>query len=280
VRVRAASVNGFDLAVVGGYLVDMLEHRFPLVLGKDFAGVVEAVGADVEDYVVGERVFGVVTKPHLGDGSFAELVNVPVAVGLARLPDGIDFTTGAGLGLAGVAALQAVETAGVQPGQTVLVAGATGGVGSIAVQLAKRAGATVIATAATAAEQELVRSLGADHTVDHTGDLVDAVRATTTNGVDVVLHFAGDAAQLLRVVTDGHLVSTLLGSPEQLPSETVTVHAVYASPDAETLGRLAQLHQDGGLSVVISDSYPLERAGEAFDRFASGTLGKVGIATT
>src|SRR3954449_1528389 len=86
VRVRAASVNGFDLSVASGRLKGMMEHRFPVVLGKDFAGTVDAVGPGVTDYQVGDRVFGVVTKPFLGDGSFAEYVTVATGVGLAPLP--------------------------------------------------------------------------------------------------------------------------------------------------------------------------------------------------
>ena len=111
VRVHAASVNGFDLSVANSHLQGMMEHRFPVVLGKDFAGTIDAVGSGVTGYAPGDRVFGVVTKPYLGDGSFGEYVTVPVAVGLARLPDGVDFTTGAALGLAGTAALMAVEGA-------------------------------------------------------------------------------------------------------------------------------------------------------------------------
>jgi NADPH2:quinone reductase len=142
VRVHAASVNGFDTAVANGYLKDLMEHRFPVVLGKDFAGTVDAVGPGVSDYQVGDRVFGVVTKPYLGDGSFAEYVTVATAVGIAKLPESIDFTEGATLGLAGATALASVNAAELQPGQTVLIAGATGGVGNQAIQLAAKAGAT------------------------------------------------------------------------------------------------------------------------------------------
>src|SRR3954449_10814222 len=161
VRVQAASVNGFDLSVASGRVLVMMEHLFPLVLGKDFAGTVDAVGEGVDGYAVGDRVFGVVTKPALGDGSFGEYVTVPVAVGITHLPEQIDFAEGAALGLAGVAAVMAVDGAELQSGQTVLVAGAPGGVGNQAVQLAARAGATVIATASTPEEQALVRELGA-----------------------------------------------------------------------------------------------------------------------
>ena len=154
IRVRAASVNGFDLAVAAGYTKDYMEHRFPLVLGKDFAGEVDAVGAGVGDYALGDRVFGTVTKPYLGDGSFAEHVTVPTAVGIARLPEQVTFTNAAALGLAGAAAHGIIDGLALQPGHTVLVVGATGGVGNQVVQLAAAAGATVIATAHTDAERE------------------------------------------------------------------------------------------------------------------------------
>ena len=130
VRVHAASINGFDLAVAHGYLEGLMEHRFPVVLGKDFAGTIDAVGAGVVGYSVGDRVFGVVTKPFLGDGSLGEFVTVRVGVGLARLPESVSFTEGAALGLAGSATVDAVAAAGLEPGQRVLVSGATGGVGN------------------------------------------------------------------------------------------------------------------------------------------------------
>jgi NADPH:quinone reductase-like Zn-dependent oxidoreductase len=92
-----------------------MEHRSPLVLGKDFAGEVDAIGAGVTDYAVGDRVFGTVTKPYLGDGSFAEYVTVPTAVGLAPLPETVSFTDAAALGLAGAAAHGIIDGAALDP---------------------------------------------------------------------------------------------------------------------------------------------------------------------
>src|SRR5437764_6089916 len=109
VRVQASSVNGFDLSVASGRLHGMMEYRFPVVLGKDFAGTVEAVGPDVSRVSVGDAVFGVLMKPVLGDGTFGEYVTVPEAIGLARLPAGLDVAVAGALGLAGTAALMAVE---------------------------------------------------------------------------------------------------------------------------------------------------------------------------
>jgi NADPH2:quinone reductase len=212
-------------------------------------------------YQVGDRVFGVVTKPFLGDGSFADYVTVPTAVGIAKLPGAIDFTEGATLGLAGAAAVASVDAAQLQPGLTVLIAGATGGVGNQAVQLAAKSGATVIATARTEEEKQLVTGLGATETVDYTGDVAAAVRETHPGGADVVLHFAGDPAALLVAVRNGgKFVSTIAGSPEQLPTEDATVVGIYANPDAATLNRCATNHADGITRISIQRTYRLDEA--------------------
>lgn len=279
VRVHAASVNGFDLSVAKSYLKDMMEHRFPVVLGKDFAGVVDAVGPEAEGYQVGDRVFGVVTKPYLGDGSFAEYVTVPTEIGLAKLPEAIDFTTGAALGLAGAAALQAFEAAEVREGQRVLVAGATGGVGNQTVQLAANTGAHVIATAATDEEKALVQALGAQQAVDHTGDVAAAVKQKHPEGVDVVFHFAGDPASLAGLVRKGgRFVSTMV-QPDQLALEDVEVVGIYTQPDPDKLHRLAEYVATGTTQVRVQDTFTLDEAPKAFETFASGTLGKLVVTT-
>jgi NADPH:quinone reductase len=281
VHVHAASVNGFDLAVAGGYLKDMMEHRFPVVLGKDFAGTVDALGPGVTGYARGDRVFGVVTKTHLGDGSFAEFVTVPVAIGLAKLPESVTFTEGAALGLAGTAALAATDACAPQPGQAVLVVGATGGVGTQVVQLAVKAGAHVIATAHTELERQHVSELGAAELVDYTGDVTAAVLQAHPQGVDAVVHLAGDPAPLLAALRDGgKFISTLIGSPEQLPAQGATVVPVYANPTPDTLDRLADNQAGGHTSVQIQRVYDLHSAPTALADFAGGTLGKLVITTS
>jgi len=275
VRVRAASVNGFDLAVAAGLTKDYMEHRFPLVLGKDFAGEVDALGPDVSGYAVGDRVFGVVTKPYLGDGSFGEYVTVPTTMGIAKLPDSVSFTDGAALGLAGSAAQGIIDGAALQPGQTVLVVGATGGVGTQVVQLAKAAGVRVIATAHTEQERKLVTDLGADETVDHAADLASQVRSIAPDGVDVVAHLAGDIGVVDLVRAGGRFVSTMVMSPDQVPTQSAVVVPVYANPTPEVLEKCAARQASGETKVAVQHVYPLSQVTEAFDRFAQGTLGKV-----
>jgi NADPH:quinone reductase-like Zn-dependent oxidoreductase len=146
VRVRASSVNGFDVSVASGCLKGVIEHRFPVVLGRDFAGTVEAAGPGVQSPRPGDTVFGVVTKRALGDGAFGEYVTAPVT-STVRVPVGLDLAVAGALGLAGTAALAAVDAVAPVPGQAVLISGATGGVGVFAVQLAAASGAYVISTA-------------------------------------------------------------------------------------------------------------------------------------
>ena len=280
VRVRAASVNGFDLAVANGYLKGMMEHRFPVVIGKDFAGTVDAVGVEVTGYAPGDRVFGVVSKAYLGDGSFGEFVTVPVAVGLTRLPELVDFAEGAALGLAGTAALAAVDAAALKAGQTVLIAGATGGVGSQAVQLAAQVGAYVIATAHSDEERRHVTVLGAAEVVDYQHDIAAAVLAAHSHGVDAVLHLAGDPAALLPAVRKGgRFVSTLVMSPQQLPTETATVVPIYTNPTPAVLDHLAENQAQGRARVTIQRVYSPDEAPAALRDFASGKLGKLVIVT-
>jgi NADPH:quinone reductase-like Zn-dependent oxidoreductase len=275
VKVAASSLNGFDTAVVAGYLAGMMEHRYPVVLGRDFAGTVESVGAGVTRFAAGDRVFGVVTKAFLGDGGFGEYVVVGDQLGTAAIPDGLDVATAGVLGLAGTAAVDALDAAAPQSGETVLVSGATGGVGAIAIQYAAAAGARVIATARPGAETDLVRGLGASEVVDHTGDLAAQVRALAPGGVDVVLHLAGDGAALAAVLAEkGRLASTLGLGPDQHPAAV----AIMATPAVATLDRLAADAAAGRITVPVSRSYSLAEVPAAFGDFAGGTLGKLAVA--
>lgn len=276
VRVHAASINGFDLAVSAGGLKGAMEHRFPVVLGKDFAGVVDQLGEGVTEFAVGDRVFGVVTKDYLGDGSFGEYVTVPSAVGVAKLPDSIEFTEAAALGLAGTAAVDAFDSGQIKAGDVVLVAGATGGVGQQILQLAAKEGATMIATASSDAEKELVTRLGASITVDYKQDVAKQLLAVHPEGVDVAFAVAGNPASLIPAVkAGGRLVSTLLGSAADLPAEGIEVTAIYANPSTATLERIARHESDSHTSVTVERVYSLEETPAAFADFAGGTLGKL-----
>ena len=276
VRVAASSINGFDLSVAKGYLKGMMEHRFPVVLGKDYAGTVEAVGAGVAGFEVGDRVFGVLMKPELGDGCFSELIAAPAAFA-AKIPDAVEVETAGALGLAGTAAHDAVEAVAPKQGDTVLVSGATGGVGVIAMQLLKARGATVIATAATDEEIAFVREHGADDVVNYRGDVATAVREKVGD-VDGALHFAGDGTELARLVKPGGRMASTLGfSGDELSRDDVTVAAIMANPGSDTLRSLARAVADGTVRVPITRIYELENLPHALEDFTSGTTGKLAV---
>jgi NADPH:quinone reductase-like Zn-dependent oxidoreductase len=273
VRVTASSLNGFDFGVLGGHLKGVYEYEFPVILGKDFAGRVVELGEGVTEFAVGDRVFGVVMRPTLGQGGFAEYVAVPVGMGVARIPDGMDDETAGALGLAATAASNAVDAVDPKAGETVLVSGATGGVGTVAVQLLAARGARVVGTAGPGAEAEYVRGLGAAEVVDY-ADLKGNVRALAPDGVDAALHLAGDGAAVAGLVRDGgRFATTMHYVPER---EGISAAAVMAMPTRETLEGLAREAVEGRLRVVVS-SYPLEEFGKAFSEFSGGTVGKVGV---
>ena len=277
VRVRASSINGFDLAVANGYLQGVMEHRYPVVLGKDFAGTVEATGPGTDNFTSGDEVFGAVMKPHLGDGGHAEYVTTP-ATFAAKIPAGVNLRTAGALALAGTAAADAVDAIAPGSSETVLVAGATGGVGAIAIQLIKARGATVIATASTDDERAFVTDLGADHTVDHRGDLAAAIEDLQPDGVDAALHLSGDGAAIAALVRSGGRFASTLGlSAKDAGREDITVIAVMANPVTATLERLAAAVAEGALRVPVQRTYPLAEAPQAFGDFAAGTIGKLAI---
>jgi NADPH:quinone reductase-like Zn-dependent oxidoreductase len=278
VRVRSSSLNGFDIALAHGHLKGLMEHRFPVILGRDFAGTVDQVGDAVTGFAVGDDVFGVVLTQPLAAGGFAEYLTVPAEHSIASMPAGLDHATAGALGLAGAAAVGALGAVTPGAGDTVLVSGATGGVGAFAIQLAARAGATVIATAVSNEEQSHVRSLGATYAVDHADDLVAQVRAIAPAGVTAALHLAGDPMVVAGLVAPGGRFASLLGvGPDQLPGRDVVATSVIASPRRDLLADLADEVVAGRLRVPVLRTYALADVPRAFADFAAGTMGKLAV---
>jgi NADPH:quinone reductase-like Zn-dependent oxidoreductase len=277
VKVAASSVNGFDVSTAAGHLQGMMEHRFPLVVGMDFAGTVEALGAEVDGFAVGDAVFGVVRKPYLGAGSMAEYVVVTAGDGVVAVPEGLSLQHAGALGLAGTAAFDAVNAVNLSAGETLLISGATGGVGALAVQIAAARGAKVLATARPGAEAEFVSGLTGSkvHPIDYTGGLEAQVRAIAPDGVDAVLHLAGDPEQLAGLLRPGGRLASTLGAAIQ--RQDVEVRAVMADTNPQTLSDLAARSAAGELTVPVTATYALQDAPEAFAAFKVGALGKLAI---
>ena len=276
VRVRAASINGFDVFVASGMAKDMMEHRLPVVIGKDFAGVVDAVGDGVTRFSPGDEVAGITPFDDvLHRGTFGDYVVVPADGFIGPKPADVDFERAAALGLAGLAALVSVDAIDPSEGDVVLVVGATGGVGAYTVQLAAARGATVIATGLPEDEAWL-RELGAHEVVDYSGDVVSAVRAGHPEGIDALVDVVNrDAAVLSDVaglVKDGGRVATTLSAAdvEGLARRGVAATNVFAQADPAPFGRLLEVAGAGGVTVPVTRTFALGDLDEGLELLGTG----------
>lgn len=278
VRVVASSVNGFDSALARGYFKGMLEHSFPVVLGRDFAGTVDQVGQGVVDLASGDGVFGVVmTFNPLSNGSYADYVVAP-ASSVAVLPPGLDFAQAGLIGLAGSAAVGVLNAVDPAPGESVIVSGATGGVAAFLLQLLAARGVTVFASAASPSEATHVRSLGASDVFDHTAPLGPQLQELAPGGVNAVMHLAGDAMALSEYLVEGGRFASLLGAgPDAFPGRNITASAVVAAPDRTLLERLAGDVAAGRLQIPVMRTYNLADVPRALTDFSAGTLGKLAV---
>jgi NADPH:quinone reductase-like Zn-dependent oxidoreductase len=207
IRVEAAGVNPMDRMIAAGALQATMPGQFPLILGSDLAGTIEALGEGARRFVPGENVFGQLLVAPLGSaGTYAERVAVSEAAPLARVPQGLDPLVAAALPTAGAAALEIVDSLEPLAGKTLLLVGAAGGIGSFATQLAANAGAHVIAVARADAAARL-RAYGAEEVLDYTETpVVDSVRHTYPDGIDVLVDVVSDAdgfAALASLVSPG-----------------------------------------------------------------------------
>jgi NADPH:quinone reductase-like Zn-dependent oxidoreductase len=279
IRVAATSFNPVDAGIRGGFLREAFPVALPHVPGIDVAGTIDAVGTQVTHRRVGDRVIGFL--PMVADGAAAEYVVAPAEL-LADAPSTIPLADAAALPEAGLTAWQALFVhAQLRAGQRLLVNGAGGAVGGYAVQLAKRAGAHVIATASPRST-ERVRSAGADEIIDHTTTrIADAV----SQPVDVFLNLApikpAELSALARLVRTGGVVLSTV--PAALPEETggVRTVAVFVRSDADQLARLVAMVDAGELHVDVAERLPLRELSAVHARAEAGALsGKVVLLAT
>jgi NADPH:quinone reductase-like Zn-dependent oxidoreductase len=297
VEVHAAGVNMLDAKIRNGEFKVFLKFAMPLVLGNDVAGVVTAIGAGVERFRVGDEVYA--RPPADAIGTFAELIAVDETA-VARKPTGLSMVEAASIPLVGLTAWQAlVERAKVQPGERVFIQAGSGGVGTIAIQLAKQLGATV-ATTTSAANAELARDLGADVVIDYRTQDFEAILAD----YDVVLH-SQDAKQLeksLRILKPGGRLISISGPPDpafasevgapwfvrsvlaitsasvrrQARRRGVDYQFLFMRAEGDQLAELASLIDAGAIRPVIDRTFPLAATLEAITHVESGrSRGKV-----
>jgi NADPH:quinone reductase-like Zn-dependent oxidoreductase len=277
VRVHASSVNPVDHSIAAGLLAQMgVQYEYPVILGRDYAGVVEHTGAAVSDYKPGDQVFGFLlhANPTARDGAWAELITVTDELSIAPLPGGINLSIAGAAPLAGITAITAIDALQLSEGDVLLVAGATGGVGSLAVQLAARSGARILAPALPEDEQFL-RELGVSDVLPRDGDIGQLVRDLVPDGVDALLDLINytpgsyDAA----LKPDARVASPT-GAAGEGPGRT----NVMSAPTGENLRRLGALLADGTLRIPVQATYQLAQAPEALASLAGEhTQGKLAI---
>jgi NADPH:quinone reductase-like Zn-dependent oxidoreductase len=274
VAVRASSANPWDWHFIRGEPVLMRPAglggvRKPtfLIPGGDVAGTVERVGGDVTGFAVGDQVYG------FGHGAFAEYVSVPHG-SLAHMPTNLTFEQAGAVPLGAITALQGLRTGGLQAGQHVLVIGASGGVGTFAVQIAKHLGAQVTGVC-SASNVELVRRLGADHVIDYTTQ--DVVSGPTR--YDLVLQLGGTyrPAAIRRILTprgtliqsygDGNRwwgpLANIAKAAALSPFVSQTLKSFVAKETTESLDEITALIESGHLTPVIDRTFPLADAAQA-----------------
>ncbi|HLT59560.1 MAG TPA: NADP-dependent oxidoreductase [Microlunatus sp.] len=270
IKVHAASVNPVDWKLLAGALDAMMDTIFPAIPGWDVAGTVLAVGPDTPEFAPGDEVLAYARKEVNHGGTFAEQVAVP-AVAVARKPAGLPWEQAAGLPLAGGTALRSLDRVQLTEGQTVLIHGAAGGVGSLGVQLAVARGARVIGTASPR-NHDFLAGLGAEPVAYGEG-LADRVRALAPDGVDAVADFVGGQLEAtLAVLRPGGRHVSIVDPAVQEHGGSI----VWVRPDGAETARLAELAAAGKLRVEIAGTFGLDRVGEAFDLSRAGhTRGKL-----
>lgn len=273
VRVVASSVNPVDWKIREGYLKSMLPHQLPLVLGWDVSGIVAEVGSAVSEFKVGDAVY---SRPDIKrNGCYAEFVAIRAGE-LAIKPQTISHAEAASLPLAGITAWEAVINKGkIQEGQKILIHAGSGGVGSLAIQLAKSAGATVVSTCSTK-NRSLVLSLGADEVIDYTTQDFSAL----VRDCDMVFDTIGGPTQegswgVLK--PDGLLVSIVAPPPaERAKSLGVRSEFVFIEPSPVILKELAQRVDKGTLRPIVGAEFSLTDCAKAHRLSQSGrSVGKI-----
>jgi alcohol dehydrogenase len=264
VNVKAAGVNPADWKIREGYMQQMMQLQFPSTLGTDFSGVIERVGEGVSDFKQGDDVYGQAGVIRGGSGAFAEMA-LANADSIAYKPKTLSHEEAAGLPLVGVSAWQAlVENIGLSKDQKILIHGGAGGIGSIAIQLAKHLGAYVATTLSTN-DKQFAKELGADEVIDYkTQSFEDLL-----HDYDAVFDTVGGETytRSFKVLKRSGIIVSMLEQPNQELMERFGVKAIFqfTQVNQERLAKLAQWVDKNNIHVNIDRTFPLDEAGKALD---------------
>lgn len=281
IAVTAASIGPWDVFTTEGAFAELLGQEeqstdFPMVLGWDFAGVVDHTGADV-DLAPGTRVLAMSRQPLNGIGVHAERVTLP-ATTCVPIPDGVDDVSAAVIPCCALTAWQALDEAQLDPsGDTLLVIGATGQLGGFVTQLAANRGHTVIASVAADAADE-ARALGAHYVIDRTGDLAEQVHAHVPEGVSTAFDPVGGevTAAATPAIRDGGHYITSVSWAGKVDERGITAHKLFVEENRSALRELATMLADGRISARLGEVVQFNEARRAYQVVAgSGSTGKI-----
>ena len=273
VRVVAAGINPVDASIRSGRYAKFFGTRLPLIPGSDIAGMVEKSGPKITKFKNGDSVFA---YTDLKDGGGYAEYAVATEREAALKPRSLTYVESAAVPIVGLTAWQAlVDTAKLSAGQTVLIHGGSGGVGTFAVQVAKARGAKVVATASTA-NQDLLKQLGADVAIDYTKQKFEDV----AKDVDVVLDSVGKdtLARSYGVVKKGGFIVSIVARPDpaELDKHGIRGAALSVEPNADELAEIGKLIDQKKIKVIVSQTFPLSEAMKAQEQVATGhTRGKI-----
>jgi len=290
IEVKAASINPIDYKLVQGHLKEMLSLNFPITIGYDVSGVVVEKGMDVLNFEIGDAVYSRVPQEQMG--TVAEFVSVHCDV-VAKKPENISFEEAAGLPLAGLTALQALESVGIKKEDRILIHAGSGGVGSIAIQYAKAKGAIVYTTTSTK-NVDWVKALGADRVIDYKTEDYKEV----ANNLDIVFDTLGGdyTFDAFKIIKEGGKVTSVVGPPDldtakqmgmkeyQLPEQlaelikekSATYKFTWMQPNGEQLQIITNLVEDDHIKPIVDLIYSFDDAIDAFEYLATGRAqGKV-----
>lgn len=275
IKAHAAGVNPVDWKIREGYMQKMVPLQFPATLGGDFSGVVTEVGEGASTFKAGDEVYGQAIVVGGGSGSFAEVLSSK-AGSTAHKPKSVDHANAAALPLTGVSALQALtEHINLAKGQRILIHGGAGGIGSMAIQLAKHLGAYV-ATTVHAADAAYVKDLGADKVIDYEKQLFEEI----IQDYDAVFDTVGGETytRSFKVLKKGGVIVSMTEAPNTELMEKHEVQAIAQGTQvtSERLTKLAELVDEGIIAVHIAKTFPLDQTEEALAYLQTGKArGKV-----
>lgn len=285
IQISYAGVNPVDWKICAGHLKKLLPHEFPLIPGWDASGKISAIGSQVEGFSKGDEVYAYCRKPVAKDGTYAEYICVD-ASHVARKPKSLTLAEAAGIPLVALTAWQSLfDTAHLNKGQTVLIHAGAGGVGGMAIQFAKYAGAKIYTTASSK-NHSYVKKLGADVAIDYTKEnFAEVVKKLEPDGVDLVLDCAGyttlDNSYSL-VKPKGWIISIVNHVNEEICKEQ-NIHGgfVFVRPDGSGLKTIGELFDSSQIQVPTIAEMPWQKYTEAWEQIQSGhTQGKIVLKIT